>query len=257
MTKEEEMGADRSKVLSRRNEQNSYEKDDVQEEEKEDKEENKEEKEEKEDKNEKIESSFNRKTSELHVSFTIKDVSIKILFESIVQQVLSEVYVHEMPGVKRATFSDVKSDSGRPIIVTEGANYGEISKRLEIDMNKFYTNDIAIILKHYGIEAARMAIIKEVNSVFKNYMIDVDMRHLSLIADFVTNTGDWLGMSRHTMKKCASPLQQMSFETTTAFLTQCTMHGGKDMMESPSASLTAGNVIKMGSGLCEILVPFE
>jgi DNA-directed RNA polymerase I subunit RPA1 len=78
-----------------------------------------------------------------------------------------------------------------------------------------------------------------------------------LIADYVTQSGDWVGMSRHSMKSCASPIQQMSFETTVQFLAQATLHGYGDAMHSPSASLAAGNVIQLGSGICDILVPFE
>jgi DNA-directed RNA polymerase I subunit RPA1 len=260
--KEEEMGADLNKAQSRKEEQKSYE---AEEHEKEDADDDDDEDEKKtenkgddsdvEEKDDTVVSEFNLENRTLHVSFSINNVGIKILFESIIDGVLQDVMVHEVKNVKRATVD--KSAKGIPQVVTEGANFKEIVNCLEIDMNHFYTNDIGIILKRYGIEAARNAIIKEVNSVFQNYCIDVDKRHLQLIADFVTNSGEWLGLSRHSMKKCASPFQQMSFETTTQFLKHVTMHGGSDMMETPSASLTTGNVIKMGSGLCEILVPFE
>ena len=59
------------------------------------------------------------------------------------------------------------------------------------------------------------------------------------------------------MKLCPSPFQQMSFETTTQFLTHATLHGSSDDMKSPSSSLSVGNVINAGTGLCEVLVPFE
>jgi DNA-directed RNA polymerase I subunit RPA1 len=121
----------------------------------------------------------------------------------------------------------------------------------------FYTNNIADILDTFGIEAARTAIIKEVTAVFDAYGIAVDKRHMLLLADYVTHSGEWLGMSRHSMKACASPIQQMSFETTVQFLTQATLHGYGDQMHSPSASLAAGNVIEIGSGMCDILLPFE
>lgn len=40
----------------------------------------------------------------------------------------------------------------------------------------------------YGIEAGRRTIINELNSVFDVYGIKIDPRHLSLIADFMTNS---------------------------------------------------------------------
>ena len=54
-----------------------------------------------------------------------------------------------------------------------------------IDVNKITTNDISKILKTYGVEAARAAIVSEVAGVFGVYGISVDPRHLGLIADYM------------------------------------------------------------------------
>ena len=48
-----------------------------------------------------------------------------------------------------------------------------------------YSNDIYSILKAYGVEMARAAILKEIGGVFAAYKIQVDMRHLDLIADYM------------------------------------------------------------------------
>ena len=253
--REEEMGADLDKRKSRKNEQNSY---GGEEGNKKDKlnENNIENDEFINDNDETISSNYDLESQILTVSFTVSNVTLKILFESIVDSVLNDVMVHEISGVKRSTLVDPLSD-GTPIISTEGVNFEEVVRRLDVNMKKFYTNDISIMLKRFGLECARSAIIKEVTSVFDAYGISVDKRHLQLIADYVTNTGEWLGMSRHSMKQCPSPFQKMSFETTTQFLTHTTMHGEVDKMHSPSASLAVGNVVHAGTGLCDILIPFE
>ena len=54
-----------------------------------------------------------------------------------------------------------------------------------IEMNNIYTNDIAVVLRVYGVEAARAVIIKEISSVFQMYGIAVDARHLTLVADYM------------------------------------------------------------------------
>jgi len=54
-----------------------------------------------------------------------------------------------------------------------------------IDLSQIYTNDIAAILRTYGVEAARAAITKEIAGVFGVYGIKVDHRHLTLIADYM------------------------------------------------------------------------
>jgi len=50
------------------------------------------------------------------------------------------------------------------------------------------------------IEAARKTIIVEINKVFQAYNINVDFRHLSLIADFMTVSGEILPMNRMGMQ---------------------------------------------------------
>jgi RNA polymerase Rpb1, domain 5 len=61
--------------------------------------------------------------------------------------------------------------------------------------------------------------------VFGVYGIDVNPRHLSLIADFMTRTGSYLPMNRLGMNECSSPFLQMSFETTSTFLTKAASEG--------------------------------
>ena len=251
--KDEELGADLQKIKSRKSEQNSYEKD-----EDENQDSSKQEKQ-KEDEitDENINATFDPSSYKITVNYTVANISVKILLESIVEMCLDEVMVHEVPGVSRAVVMRKLDEHNKAVVETEGCNLDAILSRTDVDLNRFYTNDIAQILSTYGIEAARTAIIREVSEVFKAYSISIDPRHLQLIADYVTQSGEWIGMSRHSMKGCASPIQQMSFETTVNFLSQATLHGATDTMGSPSASLTMGNVIKAGTGLCEILVPFE
>ena len=54
-----------------------------------------------------------------------------------------------------------------------------------IDLDQIETNDIAAVLRTYGVEAARSAIMREIAGVFAVYGINVDKRHLSLIADYM------------------------------------------------------------------------
>jgi DNA-directed RNA polymerase I subunit RPA1 len=54
-----------------------------------------------------------------------------------------------------------------------------------IDLDNIKTNDIYAILKTYGVEAARQAIITEMSNVFGPYGIKVDYRHLTVVADYM------------------------------------------------------------------------
>lgn len=94
-----------------------------------------------------------------------------------------------------------------------------------LDLHRLYSNDIYGISQTYGIEAANRVIVKEVKDVFKMYGITVDTRHLSLIADYMTFEGRFQPLSRKGMEDSASPLQQMSFESSLNFLKNATLQG--------------------------------
>lgn len=56
-----------------------------------------------------------------------------------------------------------------------------------IEENDTKTNDIHAALITYGVEMARAIILNEIRGVFGAYNIDVDMRHLELIADYMVS----------------------------------------------------------------------
>jgi hypothetical protein len=76
-------------------------------------------------------------------------------------------------------------------ITTNGSNlqglrwHTKDSDDIILEEDEMYSNDIHAILKTYGVEMARAAILKEIGGVFAAYKIDVDMRHLELIADYM------------------------------------------------------------------------
>lgn len=60
--------------------------------------------------------------------------------------------------------------------------------------------------------------------------IEVDPRHLSLVADYMCFEGVYKPLNRHSIRSNSSPLQQMTFETSYKFLKQATMLGEERMM---------------------------
>ena len=78
--------------------------------------------------------------------------------------------------------------------MTNGSNFkgfwyfvlGDVEPVVEI--NDIQSNDIYKGLKTYGVEMARAVILREVRGVFAAYNIDVDIRHLELIADYMVQS---------------------------------------------------------------------
>ena len=141
----------------------------------------------------------------------------------------------------------------------EGVNFDAIWRLspTTVLMNDLKCNDIYRLLNTYGVEVARLSIVNEIMAVFGSYGIDVNRRHLSLIADYMTRQGGFLAMNRSGMMECSSPFLQMSFESTCTFLTRAATDGFTDSQESPSARIVLGSVPKIGTGSFELLMPLK
>ena len=76
-------------------------------------------------------------------------------------------------------------------LTTNGSNFRGLwhfsssAEESIIEDDGIYSNDIYSILKTYGVEMARAAILREISGVFDAYKIDVNGRHLELIADYM------------------------------------------------------------------------
>ncbi|XP_015122909.1 DNA-directed RNA polymerase I subunit RPA1 [Diachasma alloeum] len=176
---------------------------------------------------------------------------IKIDLPTILKNVAGKVVLWETPSIKKAfTFPNAK---GETVLKTDGINIVEMFKYDKVlDIRRLYSNDIWGISQTYGIEAANRVIVKEVKDVFKMYGITVDPRHLSLIADYMTFDGSFQPMSRKGMENSASPLQQMSFESSLTFLKSATLQGKRDDLTSPSSRLMLGQPCRTGTGAFDV-----
>ncbi|KAJ3188681.1 hypothetical protein HDU85_004395 [Gaertneriomyces sp. JEL0708] len=185
--------------------------------------------------------------------------SKKLLMVALAEQVCQTVIIHEVKGISRCYPLPNESTNDTSVnLGTDGVNLRGMWDFIEqIDVSKIYTNDIAAVLRTYGVEAARAAIMQEVAGVFAVYGINVDPRHLSLIADHMTFEGAYRPFNRMGMNSNPSPFAQMSFETTTQFLTTATLSGDFDPLENPSARLVLGKVVKGGTGAFEVHQPLS
>ncbi|CAG8532386.1 1839_t:CDS:2, partial [Dentiscutata heterogama] len=178
----------------------------------------------------------------------------KLLLLSLAEDACKKTVIREISGINKCypIANDIEEDTSKTI-ATEGVNFRNIWLYDNIiDINKIYSNDIAAILKNYGVEAARGAIMKEISDVFAAYSINVDPRHLTLVADYMTFEGTFKPFNRMGLATNSSPFLQMSFETTCNFLTHATLNNDTDTLNSPSARLVLGKVVQGGTGIFEV-----
>lgn len=142
------------------------------------------------------------------------------------------------------------------VIYTKGVNMIDVRYINGIDLTKTISNDIVSIYKTFGIEAARTMLIKELGMIFANAFISP--QHISILVDQMTNTGGLTSIDRHGLNKLdTDPLPRCSFEKTVDQLLNAAVFGEVDHMNSVSARIMAGLVIKGGTGMCNIILNTE
>ncbi|KAH8194787.1 hypothetical protein TruAng_011052 [Truncatella angustata] len=191
------------------------------------------------------------------------DVSIpKVLMLNVVQDAVRKTLVQKIEGIADCTYVEEEvikdprtgEESKMPVIHTNGVNLVAMQNYAEfINPNKTQTNDIAAVLRTYGVEAARNNIIQELSNVFGGHGISVDNRHLNLIGDYMTRNGGWTPFNRNGLKGNVSPFTKMSFETTLAFLKDAVLDGDWDDLTTPSGRIVMGKLGKVGTGAFDVL----
>lgn len=151
----------------------------------------------------------------------------------------------------------MEEEKTEAIITTQGVNLLAMRDYQDvINPHTIGTNSVSDILKYYGVEAARNTIIKEIDAVFKGHGISVDLRHLTLIADAMTQSGGYKAFSRNgVIRESGSVLAKMSFETVMGFLKEAVLFGEGDPLLGPSARIVAGKRGGIGTGSFDVLMP--
>lgn len=198
----------------------------------------------------------------LWCEITLKLPLLKVHFDisSVVFTLAQTAVVYETKGITRCLLNEsTKPNGDRELMLnTEGINLPELFRYADIlDLRRLYSNDIHAMANTYGIEAALRVIEKEIKDVFAVYGIEVDPRHLSLVADYMCFEGVYKPLNRLGMQSNSSPLQQMTFETSYKFLKQAIMMGAHDELRSPSACIVVGKVVKGGTGLFDLKQPLK
>jgi DNA-directed RNA polymerase subunit A" len=157
-------------------------------------------------------------------------------------------------GIKRVL---IQKEGNEYVIYTDGSNLAGVLRVKGIDPYKVYTNNIFEIAEVLGIEAARAAIIREAYHVLEQQGLDVDLRHVILIADLMTITGKIRQIGRHGVSgEKSSILARAAFEVTVKHLLEAAVHGEEDPLEGVTENVIVGQTIPLGTGMVELFMHF-
>ncbi len=185
------------------------------------------------------------------------DIEIKAQQESYkrlyqLQEQIKVVNIKGLPGIKRAVA--VKERDGTYKLQTQGSNLKQVLEIEEVDAVRTTTNDIVEIANVLGIEAARNAILKESRDTLKEQSLDVDERHLMVVADMMTFEGQVRAVGRQGISgKKSSVLARAAFEITVKHLMRAGIVGETDPLTGVAENIIVGQPITLGTGAVDLV----
>lgn len=136
------------------------------------------------------------------------------------------------------------------VIHTAGSNLKDAILMEEIDGSRIITNNIFEVADVLGIEAARAAIIDETMKVIEGQGIDVNIRHVMLLADVMTRGGVIKGVTRTGITgEKESVIARASFETPIKHIVNASLVGEKDELLSVLENIMLNQPVPLGTGM--------
>ncbi|MFB6104197.1 MAG: DNA-directed RNA polymerase subunit A'' [Halobacteriaceae archaeon] len=170
-------------------------------------------------------------------------------------QLVEELRDIVFKGIEEVTRVVIRKESGDDgeeefVLYTEGSAFGDVLDIEGVDASRTTCNNIHEIQKTLGIEAAREAIIDETMDTLEEQGLgDVNVRHLMLVADIMTNTGDIQSIGRHGISGSKeSVLARAAFEVTVSHLIDAAVYGEVDDLNGVTENVIVGKPIKLGTG---------
>jgi DNA-directed RNA polymerase subunit A" len=141
------------------------------------------------------------------------------------------------------------------IIITAGSNLKDVLKLEYVDTERTITNNVFEIAQVLGIEAARQTIMNEVLKVIESQGLNVDVRHIMLVADTMCNSGTIKGITRYgVVNDKASVLARASFETPIKHIVNSSLRGEIDKLNSVVENVMLNQPVPTGTGLPDLVI---
>lgn len=174
-----------------------------------------------------------------------KSEELKVLYN--LKEKLRVVKVRGLKGIKQVL--PVKRDE-EYIVLTSGINLQDVLDMPEVDGSRTFCNDVHEVFEVLGVEAARQLIINEVFKVIEEQGLNIDIRHIMLVADIMCVSGTMKGITRYgVVSEKASVLARASFETPIKHIINAALEGEIDNLTSVVENVMINQPVPLGTGL--------
>jgi DNA-directed RNA polymerase subunit A" len=164
---------------------------------------------------------------------------------------LRDIVFKGIEDVTRVVIRKEETESGEEFVLyTEGSAFGDVLEIEGVDASRTTCNNIHEIYRNLGVEAAREAIIEETMDTLREQGLDdVNVRHMMLVADIMTNRGTIESIGRHGISGSKeSVLARAAFEVTVNHLLDAAIHGESDELDGVIENVIVGKPVAIGTG---------
>ncbi|MFB6113742.1 MAG: DNA-directed RNA polymerase subunit A'' [Halodesulfurarchaeum sp.] len=164
---------------------------------------------------------------------------------------LRDVVFKGIEDISRVVIRKEETEKGDEFVLyTEGSALKKVLRIEGVDASRTTCNNIHEIHSTLGIEAAREAIIEETMDTLEEQGLgDVNIRHLMLVADIMTNDGTIQSIGRHGISGSKeSVLARAAFEVTVNHLLDAAIYGEEDDLDGVIENVIVGKPVRLGTG---------
>jgi DNA-directed RNA polymerase subunit A" len=174
------------------------------------------------------------------------------------QDLKTKLQKKRLRGVKGILRAVVRKHGEEYVVYAEGSNLKGVFEIPGVDKRRTTTNDIYQIYETLGIEAGRTAIMNEALKVLEDQNLDVDIRHIMLVADQMTVSGELQAVGRQGISGSkSSVLARAAFEETEKHILNAALHSEVDPLSGVAECIIVGQPIPVGTGTVKLAVKPE
>jgi len=122
----------------------------------------------------------------------------------------------------------------------------------DVDSYRTTCDDMWSILNVLGIEAVRKFLIREMTRIISFDGTYINPRHIQLLVDNMTNTGDITSVRRDGIHRDAGPISKIMFEQAVDNAGEASVFGEVDHLQSVASAVMFGLNASAGTGAVEI-----
>jgi DNA-directed RNA polymerase II subunit RPB1 len=132
---------------------------------------------------------------------------------------------------------------------TDGVNLRDVLSVEGVDPTRTTCNHFGEIMKCFGIEATRAALMRELKGVLTNDGSYVNHRHMGILCDVMCARGSLMAVTRHGINRAdTGALMRCSFEETVEILFEAASSGELDDCRGVSENIILGQMAPSGTG---------